>query len=106
MMLVCVILPEFCPEFPLLLCIISGILDDLHDCSCLQLDKPMPSSSSVYIAVLYPILFLSDIEREVQYKIMGTETKEPIKTLSSSMQWYCFVHRQPCQHKGSEVCSQ
>lgn len=50
MILVYVILPEFCPKFPQLLCIISGILDYLRNCSCLQLDKPTASSSSVYIS--------------------------------------------------------
>lgn len=109
MVLVYVILPEFCPEFPLLLCIISGILADLRGCSCLQMDKPMASSSSVYISyhccILPYFISLSDIERGVQCKIMVTKPKEAMKTLSGSMQWYCFVHRQPLQQKGSEVCS-
>lgn len=35
MTLVYVVLPEFCPEFPLLLCIISGILEYLCNPSCL-----------------------------------------------------------------------
>lgn len=107
--LVYVILPEFCPEFPLLLCIICGFLDYLRNCSCLQLDKPMASSSSVYISyhccTLPYFISLSDIERGVKCKIMETKTIEAIKMLSSSMQWYCFVHRQPLQHKGSEVSS-
>lgn len=107
--LVYVILPEFCPEFPLLLCIISGILDYLRIHSCLHLGKPMASSSSMYInyhcSTVSYFISLSDIERGVQCKITETKAKEVMKTLSSSMQWHCFVHRQPCQHKGSEVCS-
>lgn len=95
MMLVYVVLPEFCPEFPLLLCIISGILEYLCNPSCLQLDKPMASSSPVcmscHCSTLSYFISLSDIERGVQCKIMETKTKEAIKTLSSSMQWYCFV---------------
>lgn len=95
MTLVYVILPEFCPEFPLLLCIISGILEYLCNPSCLQLDKPVASSSHVCISdhcsTLSYFISLSDIERGVQCKIMETKTKEAIKTLSSSMQWYCFV---------------
>lgn len=86
-----------------------GFLDYLCNCSCLQLDKPMASSSSMYISyhfcTLPYFISLSDTERGVKCKIMETKTIEAIKVLSSSMQWYCFVHRQPLQHKGSEVGS-
>lgn len=66
-----------------------------------------PLHISYHWCTLSYFISLSDIERGVQCKIMETKTKEKaaIKTLNSSMQWYCFAHRQPCQHKGSEVCS-
>lgn len=62
--LVYVMLPEFCPEFPLLLCIISGILDYVCNRSCLHLDnlwQVPPLCMLATIAVLYPISFVFQI---------------------------------------------
>lgn len=81
MMLVYVILPEFCSEFPLLY-VFSGILDYLRNCSCLLLDKAITSSSSVYISyhccTLSYFISVLHIEKGVQCKCMETKTIEAI----------------------------
>lgn len=103
--------PEFCPEFPLLLCIIGGILECLFNPSWLQLCRPMASSSSVYSSchccTISRIISLSDIEAAAQRKIMVTKTLDKRKSHHKKPKRLpAFVFScSPCQRKGNKVYS-
>lgn len=93
--------PEFCHEFPFILCITSGILECWLNPSWLQLCKPMASSSSVYSScsccTISYFISLSDLETATQRKII--ETKTPNKRKS-------HYKKKLAAHCGRFSCSQ